>query len=139
MLASDATRARGMLLQRMPSAGPADDATWRHAAPRLDVGNAGLLGAGSVEALLATSFPSDDIRVVAPRAVRFHCDCSSERVSNALRMLGRAEIESILAEQGMIGVTCEFCSRRYSFVAADALSLFTQRSDAPDVARPTRK
>ena len=64
------------------------------------------------------------------RRVRFHCDCSSERVSNALRMLGRAEIESILAEQGMVGVTCEFCNRSYSFVAADALALFARRRRA---------
>ena len=40
-------------------------------------------------------------------------------------MLGRSEIESILAEQGTIAVTCEFCNRSYSFVAADALALFT--------------
>ena len=55
------------------------------------------------------------MRVFDARArARFHCDCSSERVANALRMLGRAEIESILAEQGMVGVTCEFCNRSYS-------------------------
>ena len=46
-------------------------------------------------------------------------------MGNALRMLGRSEIESILAEQGTIAVTCEFCNRSYSFVAADALALFT--------------
>jgi molecular chaperone Hsp33 len=63
-------------------------------------------------------------------------------VGNALRMLGRSEIEGILAEQGMVGVTCEFCNRRYSFVAADALALFS-RDDAADAppaaARPARK
>jgi len=139
-LAADATRARGMLLQRMPSAGPGDDATWRRAASRLDIAAADLLGARSVEALLAARFPDDDIRVLAPRAARFRCDCSGDRVGNALRMLGRAEIEGILAEQGMIGVTCEFCNRRYSFVAADALALFTPRGgDAgapPGAAQP---
>ncbi len=123
-LATDGARAAGMLLQRMPGAGPEDDATWRHAASRVELRAADLLAADSVEALLGTRFPDDDIRVVAPRAARFHCDCSSERVSNALRLLGRAEIESILAEQGMVGVTCEFCNRHYAFVAADALALF---------------
>jgi molecular chaperone Hsp33 len=143
VLVTDATRVRGMLLQRMPSAGPGDDITWRQVASRLDMDDAALLGAGGVEALLAARFPDHDLRVVAPRAARFRCDCSAERVSNALRMLGRAEIESVLAEQGMIGVTCEFCSHRYSFVAADALALFAPRSggaDAPpDAARPSRQ
>lgn len=123
-LATDGTRTRGLLLQRMPSAGADDDATWRRAATALDIDAAELLNAGSVEAVLASRFPTDDIRVMKGRRARFHCDCSSERVSNALRMLGRAEIESILAEQGTIGVKCEFCGRSYSFVAADALALF---------------
>jgi molecular chaperone Hsp33 len=143
VLAADATRVRGMLLQRMPSAGPGDDLAWRQVAPRLDMGDVELLRATGVEALLAARFPDHDLRVVAPRAARFHCACSAERVANALRMLGRTEVESILAEQGMIGVTCEFCSRRYSFVAADALALFAPRSGSadasPDAARASRQ
>ena len=139
VLAADATRVRGMLLQRMPSAGPADDLAWRQVASRLDLGDTELFGAVGIEALLAARFPDHDMRVVAPRAARFHCDCSAERVSNALRMLGRTEIESILAAQGMVGVTCEFCSHHYSFVAADALALFAPRGGGagvlPDAAR----
>jgi len=110
-----------------------DDETWRRAATAIDIDAAELLHASSVEAVLAASFPSEDIRVMKGRPLRFHCDCSSERVSNALRMLGRAEIESILAEQGTIGVKCEFCGRSYTFGAADALALFPQTgaTDAP--------
>ena len=132
-LATDGKRTRGLLLQRMPSAGPDDDATWRRAATAIEVDAADLLHAGSVEAVLAASFPTDDLRVMKGRPLRFHCDCSSERVSNALRMLGRAEIESILAEQGTISVKCEFCGRSYTFGAADALALFPQTgaTDAP--------
>jgi molecular chaperone Hsp33 len=125
-LASDATHTRGLLLQRMPSAGADDDATWRRAASGTDIGTAELSSAGSVEALLAARFPTDDIRIFKGRKLHFHCECSKERVSNTLRMLGRAEIESILAEQGMIAVTCEFCSRSYNFVAEEALALFAQ-------------
>ena len=102
--------------------------------PASTSGRADLLGASDVETLLVARFPNDDIRVLTPRSARFRCDCSSERVGNALRMLGRAEVESILAEQGMIGVTCEFCNRRYSFVAADALALFASAGAADDAA-----
>ena len=125
-LATDATHTRGVLLQRMPSAGPEDDATWRRAASGTDIEAAELLNAASVEALLAARFPTDDVRLFKARKLRFHCDCSKERVSNTLRMLGRAEIESILAEQGMIAVTCEFCNRSYTFAADEALALFAQ-------------
>ena len=133
-LATDGTRTRGLLVQRMPSAGPDDDATWRRAATAIDIEAADLLHASSVEALLAASFPSEDIRVMKGRPLRFHCDCSSERVSNALRLLGRAEIESILAEQGTVGVKCEFCGRSYNFAAADALALFTQAGAIDELA-----
>jgi molecular chaperone Hsp33 len=125
-LATDGARTRGLLLQRMPSAGVEDDATWQRAAAGSDIDGADLVGANSVEALLAARFPADDIRVMKRRPLRFHCGCSKERVSNALRMLGRAEIESILAERGSVGVTCEFCGRRYSFAAAAALGLFAE-------------
>ena len=133
-LATDGTRTRGLLVQRMPSAGPDDDATWRRAATAIDIDAADLLHASSVEALLAASFPSEDIRVMKGRPLRFHCDCSSERVSNALRLLGRAEIESILAEQGTVGVKCEFCGCSYNFAAADALALFTQAGAIDELA-----
>ena len=132
-LVTDGARTRGLLLQRMPSAGAADDDTWRRAAAGMDIDGADVLHAGSVEALLAARFPTDDLRMMKSRSLRFHCDCSKERVSNALRMLGRDEIESILAEQGTVGVKCEFCNRSYSFVAADALALFAQSETTPAV------
>ena len=133
-IATDATHTRGLLLQRMPSAGPDDDATWARAASRTNVDSADLLHASGIEALLAALFPTDDIRMMKARRLRFHCDCSQERVSNTLRMLGRAEIESILAEQGAVAVTCEFCSRSYKFAAEDALALFAERGTGGDTA-----
>ena len=48
-----------------------------------------------------------------------------------------AEVESILAEQGMVGVTCEFCNRSYHFVAADALALFTPPGNRGSTRRRT--
>lgn len=125
VLAVDGVRVRGLLVQRLPSAGPDDDVTWQRAVARVGaLDGAALLAAPGVEALLGARFPDDDVRVFAPRAARFRCDCSPERVGNALRMLGRSEVESILAEQGLVGVTCEFCNRHYSFVADDARALF---------------
>ena len=134
VLATDGTRARGMLLQRMPSAGPDDDATWRRVASGVDLARADLLGASSAEALLAARFPNDDIRVIDAAARALSLRLLERARRQRARMLGRAEIESILAEQGMVGVTCEFCNRRYSFVAADALALFARDGAAGDAA-----
>ena len=59
---------------------------------------------------------------------RSRCSCSRERVENALRIAGAAEIESILAERGDVEVTCEFCNRRYAFEPAEARALFVPES-----------
>jgi molecular chaperone Hsp33 len=139
LLAATGNRVRGLLLQRMPGAGGGDDATWRRAVAQVDaLAPEGLLASGSVEALLGRHFPDDDLRLFPLRPARFACSCSEERVANALRLIGRTEVESILAEQGLIGVTCEFCNRHYTFVADDARALFaadhpaaTRSHDAP--------
>jgi len=83
-----------------------------------------VLGAASAESLLRSTFPDEDLRVFTPQRTRFRCGCSEERVANTLRMLGRAEIESILAERGTVEVTCEFCQRSYRYGAGAARALF---------------
>ena len=125
LLARAGTRVRGFLLQRMPGAAAVDDATWQRASLQLDrMAPRQLLAAAGVEELLRTQFVDDDLRLFAPRGVRFRCRCSEEKVARVLRMLGRAEVEDILVEQGRVGVTCEFCNREYTYAAADARALF---------------
>lgn len=141
VLAATGTRVRGLLLQRLPQAGERDDATWQAAVKRVDALRPHALGeARAIEAFLREAFPEDDLRLFRAHPARFHCSCSTERVANALRLIGRAEVEDILAEQGEVGVTCEFCNRGYTFAAEDARALFaetgTKTSDAPP--RPVR-
>ncbi len=127
VLAAEENRVRGLLLQRLPGATADDDATWAIAAARLDVlAPSDISLPKSAEALLRGAFPADDLRLFRPRPARFACSCSPERVANALRLIGRTEVESILAEQGLVGVTCEFCNRGYTFVADEARALFTE-------------
>ena len=145
VLAADATRVRGLLLQRMPSAGPGGRRrVARRRRSRLDLGDAELLGAGERRGAARRALSRATTCACSRRAPRAStAPARASASANALRMLGRAEVESILAEQGMVGVTCEFCNRRYSFVAADARALFAPRGGGagapPDAARPSRK
>ena len=116
-------RACGLLLQRMPGAADADAATWRRTSAAADVA-AAAFDATDAYALLAALFPDDDVRAFRARTPRFGCSCSRQRVAGALKLLGSAEIESILAERGAVGVDCEFCNRRYEFDAGEARALF---------------
>jgi molecular chaperone Hsp33 len=51
----------------------------------------------------------------APSAgpVTFTCRCSRQRVEEMLSVLGAAELESLLAQEGQAEVTCRFCGDRY--------------------------
>lgn len=46
-----------------------------------------------------------------------------------LRMLGREEIEQMLAEQDTINVSCNFCGKPYQYDAIDCASLFVDKGD----------
>ena len=117
--------AAGLLVQRLPGATEEDDVTWSRARNALDaLIPASLLAHVSAAHQLAATFPQDDVRVFKAKPVSFACSCSRERVENALRIAGAAEIESILAERGNVEVTCEFCNRRYAFEPAEARALF---------------
>ena len=65
----------------------------------------------------------------------FACTCSRERVGNMLRGLGQEEADSILEEQGMIEVGCEFCGQQYRFDAVDAAHLFTDPGNHPPASK----
>ena len=47
--------------------------------------------------------------------VRFHCDCSRERVSRALATLSRRDLEDIINDGEEIEVKCYFCNSAYKF------------------------
>ena len=118
-------RARGVLVQRMPGSANADADTWRRAAAAIGRASS-VFDATDAHAALTDLFPTDDVRAFRPRQPRFGCSCSRERVMAALRIIGSAEVESILAERGTVGVDCEFCSRRYEFAPAEARKLFSE-------------
>jgi molecular chaperone Hsp33 len=131
LLAVDGVSVSGLIVQRLPGATEEDSVTWARIGGQLDARAAAALSAGSVEDRLRNLFPEDDLRVFAARPVEERCSCSRERVANALRIAGAAEIESILAERGDVLVTCEFCNSDYTFAPEEARALF----DAPAATR----
>jgi molecular chaperone Hsp33 len=68
----------------------------------------------SSERLLFRLFHEDGVRVFGAEAIRFQCRCGPERVRTMLSGFGADEIND-MAVDGVIEITCEFCSTRYSF------------------------
>jgi molecular chaperone Hsp33 len=124
----------GMLVQRIAGLGgkqaPEDPAAFEAAWMKADHAMAALTRAAlledDIEARLVRMFGDDEVRVFGGQDVKFECRCSRERVANVLRSLGPEEVRSVIAEQGTVTVTCEFCQRPYKFDAIDVEQLFNE-------------
>lgn len=69
------------------------------------------------ERLLYRLFHERGARVFEPVLVSEACRCSRERVLGMLRGFSAEDRKAMVADDGTLGVTCEFCSRRYAFAA----------------------
>jgi molecular chaperone Hsp33 len=81
--------------------------------------------------MLHRLFWEEKVSVFAPRAPRFACRCSGERVRSMLRTLGREESEGLIAERGLVEVGCDFCGALYRYDAVDVGEMFTPQKDHP--------
>jgi molecular chaperone Hsp33 len=131
VLAADARHAAGLMLQKLPAPGSQGEGeaanvqdVWEEATALLATLQPAELLAWNVDELLRKLFGNRDLRLFDGAPVNFACRCSRGRVSAMLQGIGKAEVESILAEQGAVTVTCEFCQKPYRFDAIDAQGLF---------------
>lgn len=126
-LASDSERAAGLLLQKLPE-GAGDADAWdrvQHLAATVEAQE--LLTLESKEVLYRL-FHEETVRVFDPAVPSFACSCSREKVGGMLRMVGREELDGLLAEQGKVEVGCEFCNTRYEFDSVDVAQVFAGHS-----------
>ena len=77
-----------------------------------------------VSTVLYNLFHEDDLVLYDKIDVDSFCTCSRGKVSRMLRSVGMAELERIVAEEGVVNVTCEFCHTEYSFNSADIIDVF---------------
>lgn len=55
---------------------------------------------------------------------QFKCRCNRRNVANMLHMLGKDEVDGVIAELGKVDVNCDFCNKHYAFDALDVAALF---------------
>jgi molecular chaperone Hsp33 len=71
------------------------------------------------ERLLYRLFHERGAHVFEPVLVHDACRCSRERVLGMLRGFPPEDRKAMIADDGSLAVTCEFCSRRYGFDPAE--------------------
>ncbi len=134
LLAADADRVAGLMLQTLPGDG-GDDLGWEHASALFETLGPRELLDTPADLLLHRLFHEDGAQVLGVKPLGFGCSCSRERVSGMLESLGEAEARAAAeANDGAIDVHCEFCGQAYRFDQVDIDALFSQSSahGAPD-------
>jgi molecular chaperone Hsp33 len=136
-----AWRAGGLIVQYLPDAGPgrradfhpgdAPEGVTPHEVDEDDAWTEAKALAATTEAhelidprlsgerLLYRLFHERGVRVFEPVSLRSACRCSAEGVDAMLRSFSPEELRHMIGDDGMIGVTCEFCSTKRVFSPAD--------------------
>jgi molecular chaperone Hsp33 len=71
------------------------------------------------EDLLRLALGEIDFEVMEERNVEFKCTCSMERAVQMIGSLGRAEVESMIAEDNGAVMSCGFCNEIYQVSESD--------------------
>lgn len=121
-LFSDNNTATGLLLQELPSK-LNNQADWERITMLASTVTGREMLSLDCETLLYRLFNEEKVRLFDSESIAFECGCSQAKIQNALRLLGKVELDSILQERGTIEVNCEFCNRQYRFDRIDVEQL----------------
>ena len=67
--------------------------------------------------------------VLSTEEVTYHCPCSHERISLALKSTGNDTLRALASEGKPTEVTCQFCGREYVFLPDELTALADRRDD----------
>ena len=85
-----------------------------------------VLSEDGVDAVISQVLFSLDPREAERHGVEYRCTCSRERVAEALRSVGEAELRSMAAEGHDAEVSCQFCDKVYRFTPEDLTALASE-------------
>ena len=109
------TSAGGYLIQLLPGASEEIITKIEAGVRKLGPVSAALEGGLDGEGLLRAVLSEFVLEILEKHPVEYRCYCSRERVSRALVSMGRAELSSLIEEQGQAELTCQFCDRVYHY------------------------
>jgi molecular chaperone Hsp33 len=89
----------------------------------------------SVEQLLYRLFHERGVRVFRSRTLAAQCSCSRPNVENMLKSFSQDDRDHMV-ENGVITVTCEFCSVTYVFQPSEVASEVASEETGARTAEP---
>jgi len=130
-LAANGEQAAGIFLQKLPGADLLDADGWNRIEHFASTLSQEELFSFDAPTLLGRLFAEETVRLFDPLPVRHDFPPDPNKITAMLRSLGKAEIESILAEHGEVVIHDDLSNHEYRFSPEEALALFGP--DAPTV------
>lgn len=82
-----------------------------------------VLAEDGAEELFSQVLKGVEYHIVGEEEVGYRCPCTRERVEEALRCIDGNELDDIIRDNETISVSCQFCSKEYSFTPQELLEL----------------
>ena len=124
---SEVKHAGGWIIQMMPNASEETIAKLESKLATIEPVTTLMDKGMSPEDILGYILEDLDFEITDKTDVRFHCNCSKERVSKALATIKSEEIQDIIDEGKDIDVKCYFCNTMYSFTPAELEKILGER------------
>lgn len=81
------------------------------------------------EKLIEILMKDIDFKILEKREITYKCNCSREKVEDAIVSVGPREIEEILREDKKAEVSCYFCDKVYNFDESDLERMLKKAED----------
>lgn len=117
------TKAAGILIQVLPTSAEATDKAntgeFEHIGTLTETLTEEEMFNLPVDDILYRLYHQEEVEVYPAQSVTFSCTCSRERSAEALKNVEKAELLSIIAEEGAIKMNCQYCHAEYRFDSID--------------------
>ncbi|HSJ37655.1 MAG TPA: Hsp33 family molecular chaperone HslO [Planococcus sp. (in: firmicutes)] len=78
------------------------------------------------EDILHEVLGKENVKILDEMPVTFNCQCSRDRITNAITSLGTDEIEDMIETDGQAEAECHFCNEKYHFSKENLENLLEQ-------------
>lgn len=78
------------------------------------------------EAIAKQLIPEQSLHMLETMSVQFTCTCSKERMLQAIKGLGEAEVQSMIEQDRGAEVTCHFCNEVYNITEKELQDLLIE-------------
>lgn len=123
--------AAGILLQVMPAQDTEKEDFDHLAALTETIKAEELIGLPATDVLWRL-YHQEEATVFDPQPVIYKCTCSRERCGEVLKTLPQEEVDEIIAEDGKIDMSCDYCGSNYIFDAVDIAGIRTNSVENSD-------